>query len=146
MKKSAIAIAILIVFAYFYFIINEAHAITTLPLWSGSYSAPMISSGTYGQVTVGSQTAVAVPSSRMQCRGAISYANQSSSDTVFQIVATSTPSVVNVPSTGFPMLPTDKISIAVNPLYPYATFYFQAQAGSTGVDLRWEELGCTGGN
>ena len=105
------------------------------------YTAPAISSGSFGTVTVLATGSSVVPPNRLKCRYTISFSNFSSSDTVFAMLNSSASLITN----GFPFAPKDKISIDLDPLGPNTTWYFQANTGSTGVDIRYMELGCPGG-
>lgn len=120
--------AIYLLFILFAFQDKDVHAIT--------YSTPWISSCTTGAVTVSSQSSVSVPSSRLQLRANVSFANNSSSDTVYVQMSS-----VSNSANAFPLAPADRVSIDTDPLFTMTTFYFIAAPASTGADLRWLQCG-----
>ena len=109
-----------------------------------SYSAPKISSGTFGGRTVTSQTVVALPPQKLNCRASITYTNLSSTEDVHIAPSMTVPSSALMISSATVIFQRSHISIDVDPLSDYPTFYFLAPAGSTGVDVRWIDLGCPG--
>lgn len=111
-------------------------------LWAYDSVVSPASSFSITGVTVASQTAIACQTTRLLNVSVLAYANLSSSDTVFfKHVSTA-----NVAATGFPIPKNSSISIEVNPLKANVTFYFQAQDGSTGAQIRCLQGGDSGPN